>query len=104
MLAVRHASFRRAHMKGCCWLLAAAGLWSAGAAVSGADWPEFRGPSGQGHYEGKLPLNWGPDKNIVWKQPLPGAGWSSPIVVGGRIYLTTAVPQDKTTPPDQSLR
>ena len=40
----------------------------------------------------KLPLEWGPDKNVVWKQAIPGLGWSSPVVVAGRIYLTTAVP------------
>src|SRR5262245_32625797 len=57
-----------------------------------ADWPEFRGPTGQGHIEGGLPLEWGKTKNIVWKQQIPGKGWSSPVVVDGRIYLTTSVP------------
>ncbi|HTU91156.1 MAG TPA: PQQ-binding-like beta-propeller repeat protein [Gemmataceae bacterium] len=57
------------------------------------DWPEFRGPTGQGIVtKGELPTTWGKDKNIAWKQAIPGKGWSSPIVVGGRVYLTTAVP------------
>lgn len=57
------------------------------------DWPQFRGPSGQGIVaRGELPVTWGKDKNIAWKQAIPGKGWSSPIVVGGRVYLTTAVP------------
>jgi outer membrane protein assembly factor BamB len=60
--------------------------------VLSADWPEFRGPTGQGIVpKGELPTTWGKDKNIAWKQAIPGKGWSSPIVVGGRVYLTTAV-------------
>ncbi len=67
------------------------------------DWPEFRGPTGQGHYTGKpLPLHWSTTRNVVWKQPIPGKGWSSPIVQDGRIYLTTAVPVAGSK--DQSLQ
>lgn len=62
-----------------------------GVAVA-ADWPEFRGPTGQGHIEGGLPLEWSKTKNVVWKQAIPGKGWSSPVIVAGRVYLTTAVP------------
>jgi outer membrane protein assembly factor BamB len=62
------------------------------ATVSAADWPQFRGPTGDGHYEGPpLPTQWGPDKNVVWKTPIQGHGWSSPIVWKGKVYLTTAV-------------
>ena len=57
-----------------------------------AQWPEFRGPSGQGHAEGtSVPLDWSEAKNIRWKVPVPGAGWSSPVVADGRVWLTTAV-------------
>jgi outer membrane protein assembly factor BamB len=59
--------------------------------VRGEDWPEFRGPDGQGHAMGILPTEWGPMRNLVWKQALPGNGWSSPAIVGGRIYLTASV-------------
>ncbi len=63
----------------------------------GENWPEFRGPTGQGHYPGKnLPLEWSPTKNVAWKQPIPGKGWSSPIVQDGKIYLTSAEPQPDT--------
>jgi outer membrane protein assembly factor BamB len=56
------------------------------------DWPEFRGPTGQGHAESpKLPLRWSQSENIVWKQPVPGVGWSSPIVYRDTIFLTTAL-------------
>ena len=60
------------------------------------DWPEFRGKTGQGLYAGKpLPLHFGLEKNLVWKAAVPGRGWSSPIVDGKRIYLTTAVVTDE---------
>ena len=58
----------------------------------GLIWPQFRGPDGQGHSsEQNLPLEWNATTNVVWKVPVPGAGWSSPVVGGGRVWLTTAV-------------
>jgi outer membrane protein assembly factor BamB len=72
---------------------------------AGASWPEFRGPTGQGLVAaGKMPTEWGPDKNVAWKQEIPGKGWSSPVILDGRIYLTTAVPVDGSDTKDQSLR
>ena len=54
------------------------------------EWPEFRGPGGQGHSsERGLPLEWGESKNVAWKTPVPGLGWSSPVVADGRVWLTT---------------
>jgi outer membrane protein assembly factor BamB len=65
------------------------------------DWPQFRGPGGQGHAAGEgLPLEWSESRNIAWKVPVPGRGWSSPVVAGGRVWLTTAV----TVKRDTSLR
>ena len=56
-----------------------------------ADWPEFRGPTGQGQStETGLPLQWSESENIAWKVAIPGQGWSSPVVEGGEIWLTTA--------------
>jgi outer membrane protein assembly factor BamB len=61
------------------------------AAPLSAQWPEFRGPSGQGHAtETGLPLEWSETQNILWKVRVPGTGWSSPVVSGGRVWLTTA--------------
>jgi outer membrane protein assembly factor BamB len=75
--------------------------WLAPLAQAG-DWPQFRGPTGQGLVlNGTLPTTWSKSKNVVWKQEIPGKGWSSPVVAGGRVYLTTAVPRDNG---DQSLR
>ena len=57
----------------------------------GEDWPRFRGPTGQGVTSEKdLPLTWSPTDRVAWKVPVPGEGWSSPIVFGDRVYLTTA--------------
>lgn len=73
--------------------------------LAAEDWPQFRGPTGQGiSSEKHLPTEWGPDKNIKWKTAIPGLAWSSPVLVKGRIYLTTAVPQGDGEQPDQSLR
>jgi outer membrane protein assembly factor BamB len=57
----------------------------------GADWPEFRGPTGEGTYPDRLPVEWSSTRNVAWKQAIPGSGWSSPVVAGGRVYLTSAV-------------
>src|SRR5262245_4786741 len=66
------------------------------AAAPPGDWREFRGPDGTGHYSGpKLVTEWGVDKNVAWKVPVPGKGWSSPIVVGNKIILTTAIPGEE---------
>ena len=57
-----------------------------------AQWPEFRGPTGQGHSaEQGLPLDWSESQNVVWKREVPGRGWSSPVVDGNQVWLTTAV-------------
>ena len=55
------------------------------------NWPQFRGPSGNGHADGVgLPLKWSEDTNIKWKIAIHGKGWSSPVIWGKQIWLTTA--------------
>ncbi len=55
------------------------------------DWPSFRGPGGQGHSaETGLPLEWSATHGVAWKTPIPGEGWSSPVVWGDKIFVTTA--------------
>jgi outer membrane protein assembly factor BamB len=72
--------------------------------AAAGDWPEFRGPYGQGiSDEAGLPTEWGPDKNIAWKAAVPGEGWSSPIVSNGRVYLTAAVKPDGARANDRHL-
>lgn len=78
--------------------LFAAGL-AAGVASAETLWAEFRGPTGQGHSTAVgLPLEWGPEKNVVWRAALPGQAWSSPVVANGKIFLTNAVMVDAEKP------
>lgn len=89
------------------FFLACVAVATLSTAAPADNWPEFRGPTGQGIVlSGSLPVEWGPTKNVVWKQPIPGSGWSSPIVYDARVYLTTSVPLADANSPkhDQSLR
>lgn len=70
-----------------CWSISAflCGLASA------ENWTRFRGPNGQGvSSEKDLPVTWSATDNVVWKTPVPGNGWSSPIVYNEHVFLTTA--------------
>ena len=59
-------------------------------AASGEDWPRFRGINGTGvSTASKLPVEFGPSKNVAWKAAVP-FGQSSPIVSGGRVFLTAS--------------
>ena len=62
-------------------------------AAPDANWPQFRGPGstglpGQGE---QPPHTWSPTENVAWTTDVPGLGWSSPIVWGNRVFLTTVV-------------
>ncbi|MBC8291273.1 MAG: PQQ-binding-like beta-propeller repeat protein [Planctomycetes bacterium] len=66
--------------------------------ASADDWPQFRGPGGQGLAPAsRLPVHWSKTENVRWAADVPGVGWSSPVVRGNRIWLTTAV-ETKPTP------
>jgi outer membrane protein assembly factor BamB len=55
------------------------------------NWPEFRGPTGDGHATAKgLPAAWSDTENVKWKTAIPGKAWSSPVVWGNQIWLTSA--------------
>lgn len=77
------------------WTLAhsTAALWLAvTATVDAENWSEFRGPTGQGRSTATgLPVHWSPHENVAWRTPIAGKGWSSPILWGERVFLTTAV-------------
>ena len=63
------------------------------------DWPQFRGPTGQGISSARnVPVRWSASSNIKWRASIPGRGWSSPVVSQGRVYLTTSVAARKTDP------
>ncbi len=56
------------------------------------EWPQFRGPGGEGHSAAaNVPIKWSATENIAWKTAVPGHGWSSPVLSRGRLYLTSAV-------------
>jgi outer membrane protein assembly factor BamB len=61
------------------------------------DWPRFRGPTGQGGSSDKaLPLRWSADENVAWKTPIPGQGWSSPVVSGDRVFVTSTTEEGQS--------
>lgn len=60
-------------------------------AQGGEDWPQFRGPDGQGHSDSVgVPLTWSETEHVAWKAEIPGQGWSSPVVLGKQVWMTTA--------------
>jgi len=74
------------------WLLLAALI-----ARGESGWPDFRGPWGNGYASAPgdthligLPLHWSETENVKWKTPIPHTGWSTPVVLGQQIWLTTA--------------
>lgn len=61
-------------------------------ALAELDWPQFRGPDGQGRTSATaLPLTWSESENVAWKVEIPGEGHSSPVIAGNQIWLTTAI-------------
>jgi outer membrane protein assembly factor BamB len=63
-------------------------------ALSADTWPEFRGPHGNGHADARnLPLTWSEDQNVRWKTAIHDKGWSSPVVWGTQVWVTTATEQ-----------
>src|SRR5205823_6106037 len=66
--------------------------------IASADsWPQFRGPDGQGRSTATgLPVPWSATENVAWKSPLPGSGWSSPVIDGDQIWLTAAMDEGRS--------
>ncbi len=65
------------------------------APVAQAEWPQFRGPRGDGHSTAiGLPESWNEDKNVAWKVAVPGRGYSSPVILEGKVWLTTALEEE----------
>ena len=73
------------------WLTSTALLVLTRGSSLAENWPQFRGPGGQGvATEKNLPLKWSATENVAWKTALPGESWSSPVVWGDRVFVTTA--------------
>ena len=74
------------------------------ASASAAEWPEWRGPGGQGHASAKgLPTVWSETSGVAWKSAITGRGWSSPVIDGKQIWITTAI-ETPTKPEDAARR
>jgi len=68
-----------------------------------AEWPEWRGPGGQGHAAASaLPVTWSDSTGITWRTEIPGRGWSSPVIEGKQIWMTTAI--EKPASPEDTAR
>lgn len=82
-------------IRSCSFLILA--LTAAAASASpGENWPELRGPHRDGHSSAtRLPLTWSETNNIAWKTPIHDLGWSSPVIWGDQIWLTTATEDGK---------
>ena len=66
-------------------------------ASENGNWPDWRGPTGQGLSDATdLPMKWSETKNIMWKTPIHDLGYSTPVVWGDQIWLTTATKKGKT--------
>jgi outer membrane protein assembly factor BamB len=60
------------------------------------NWPSWRGPNGDGtSAETNLPIQWDSTKNVLWKSPVPGIGYASPIIWGDRLFTVTAIPESQ---------
>lgn len=78
----------------CLLALSAGSLLTGGpsnAAPAALDWPQFRGPEGDGIARGsKPPVTWSDTQGVRWTTPIPGKGWASPVVGEGRLWIATA--------------
>lgn len=74
------------------------------ALVSAADWTQFRGPGATGVIDDpKIPETWSKTENIAWSTPIPGQGWSSPVIAHGRAYVTAVISTEDKEPPKKGL-
>jgi len=72
-------------------------LLAAIAASASDDWPQFRGPTGDGRSDATgLPLTWSEQEHVKWKTAIPGEGWSSPVIEGDQIWMQTALDEGKS--------
>ena len=82
------------------WIALGVGMAAISPAL--ADWPQFRGPAADGVYPPRedgtphgFPIEWSETKNVVWKTPVTGKAWSTPVVMGDQVWLTNASADQK---------
>jgi outer membrane protein assembly factor BamB len=86
------------------WLAVIAALLMWTGAGASEDWPQFRGAAaGVAADDPALPESWDKIQNVVWATDIPGLGWSSPVVWGDQIFVTTVVSTGLATPPQKGL-
>ena len=79
------------------WLSTILIAFFASLAPASANWPDWRGPTGEGHSEATgLPLHWSETQNIVWKTSIHDLGYSSPVVWDNQVWITTATKKGET--------
>jgi outer membrane protein assembly factor BamB len=72
--------------------------------LAASNWPQFRGAGSTGVTEDpNLPEIWSKTENVAWKTPIPGMGWSSPVIWGDRVFLTSVVSSGEVEPPKKGL-
>jgi outer membrane protein assembly factor BamB len=77
-------------------------LWAG--RVTEENWPQFRGPQSTGVAEDpNLPDKWSETENVSWKADIPGFGWSSPIIWGDKIFVTSVISADQVEAPKKGL-
>src|SRR5258706_6409312 len=85
-------------------LLAELNLPGASMRASENDWPQFRGPGARGvGLSTNLPEQWSATDNVAWKTTIAGSGWSSPIVWGKQVFVTTAISAGDSEAPKKGL-
>ena len=101
---MRHARFRSAALAAFAVVLLALAAAAPPAAAS-ENWPAFRGADAMSTADDdpRLPITWSTTENVVWKTPIPGLGWSSPVVWGDRIFLTTVISEGEEEEPRMGL-
>jgi outer membrane protein assembly factor BamB len=87
------------------WMATGLLLAAATLTARGDEWTQWRGTDGSGHapLANDLPVTWSETENVAWKTPLPGRGWSSPVVSGDRIWMTTALERE-ASPEEKAKR
>ncbi len=90
----------RTILPGCAVLLSIAAQHT----TTAANWPQFRGPGALGVGDNSnLPDRWSTNENVAWKIEVPGRGWSSPIIWGDRVFITTVASDGDVEPPKKGL-
>ena len=102
---MRHARFRSAALAVVTAVLLALTATVTPLSAESENWPAFRGADAMSTADDdpRLPLTWSTTDNVVWKTPIPGLGWSSPVIWDDRIFLTTVISDGEEEEPRMGL-